>query len=146
LADGRSASFAVRILEANLIDLPHPERQETVEKLGVAKTLDATLAKLGEELVAEAAASAPVRAMHAAMTKLAAVAVVDVPATAVDAEIQRAWRLSEGEACVALGLTVEEQQEALKLWLNDAAVRADATDRLKAWAALKSVVESDKLT
>jgi FKBP-type peptidyl-prolyl cis-trans isomerase (trigger factor) len=146
LEDGRAASFAVRIVEASAVELPHPERQATVDALGIARTLEATLTRLGEELIAEAQASAPLAAMHAAMTKLASLAKVDVPATAVDAEIARVWRMSEGEACVALGLTVEEQQEAQKLWLNDAGVRADATDRLRAWAALKAVVVRDQLT
>jgi trigger factor len=146
LADGRAAAVAVRIHEAQRVEMPHPEAEATVALLGLAPTLEATLQKLGEELVQESIASSPLLAMREGMKKLAELAVIDVPPVAVDAEIQRAWRVAEGDACMALGLTVEEQQESLKLWLADAGIRDEALLRLKTWAALKAVAARDQLT
>ena len=142
LEDGRPATFAVRILDAQRVRMPDLEDPKS---LGIAPTLEATLEIVGKEIQAQAEEASPIAAMQAAMQKLAALAKVDVADSAVDAEIQRAWRAAEGDACLALGLTVEEQQEALKLWLADAAVREEATKRLKAWAALKTVAARDNL-
>jgi FKBP-type peptidyl-prolyl cis-trans isomerase (trigger factor) len=83
--------------------------------------------------------------MAAVMRALAEAAVVEVAKSAVDAEIVRVWKLSEGDACVALGLTVEEQGEARKHWTDNAEIREEATLRLKAWAGLKGVVARDGL-
>ncbi len=137
------AAMAVRVAAAQSVDMPDPEDPAS---LGVADTLEGTLEVVGRELLQEAEEATPLRAMNAVMKELATRAVVEVPSTAVDAEIQRVWRLAEGDACIALGLTVDEQQEALKLWLADAGVRAEATERLKSWAALKAVVANDALT
>jgi trigger factor len=143
---GKAAAFTVQIHEAQAIEMPHPESDETVALLALAPTLDGTLEQVALELAREAEDAAPLLAMAAVMRALAHAAVVDVPASAVDAEIVRTWKLAEGDACVALGLTVEEQGEALKHWQESAEIREEATLRLKAWAALKGVVRDEKLT
>lgn len=51
----------------------------------------------------------------------------------------------EGQALVEKGFDVEEQNEALKAWLDDPATRAECERRIAAGLVLRAIAERDKL-
>ncbi len=143
---GKSASFIVDIREAVEVKPLSADDPNFLAKANRGKTMDEVMHSLREELEVELARMMVVEGENLVLDTLVERAKVKVPKELVDEEIKRHWGQVEGRELVERKFDVDEQNEALNLWLNDANTRADTERRLGVSLVLKAIGEKDKLS
>ncbi len=143
---GKSASFIVDLREATEVKPLSAEDPTFLARAGRGKTLDEVMHSLREELEVELARMMVVEGENLVLDELVKRAKVTVPKELVDEEIRRHWGQVEGKELVERKFDVDEQNEALNLWLADPPTRADVERRLQVSLVLKAIGERDKLS
>lgn len=141
----RPARFMVDVRAARQLTMPDLETPAGVKALGLGATLEASLDLLREGLEDALALDLQNEGREMVLDELVARSQVKVPGTLVDEEIRRRWGTAEGQAMVAKSFEVDEQREALQLWLDDPLTRAECERRLAVGLVLKAVAEQEKL-
>lgn len=142
---GKPVRFIVDLRAAREVKLPDTESKEFLARLGLGPDLEAVMDTLREELEQELADQLWAEAENLVLAELVARAKVQVPKALLEDEIRRRWAEVEGQALVEKGFDVEEQNEALKAWLDDPATRAECERRIAAGLVLRAIAERDKL-
>ena len=142
---GRPATFVVDLIAAREVRMPDTDSDEFLRELGRGDTHEAVMDSIADELLEEQADMLWLEAQHLVLDQLASRIQVEIPQSLIDEEIRRRWAAAEGEAVAEKEFSVEEQQEALGLWMKDPATRAEVERRLRGSLALKAVAERDRL-
>ncbi len=142
---GLPATFVVDLVAAREVRMPDTDSDEFLRQLGRGDTHEAVMDSIADELLEEQADMLWLEAQNLVLDQLASRIQVDIPQTLIDEEIRRRWAAAEGEAVAEKEFSVEEQQEALGLWLKDPSTRAEVERRLRGSLALKAVAERDRL-
>jgi trigger factor len=142
---GKPARFMVDVRAAREVTLPDLDTPAGVAALGLGKTLDEAVDAIREELEDELAYQLTLEGQDLVLDELVKRAGVQVPATLVDEEVRRRWGDAEGRVMVQKEFDVDEQREALQLWLEDPATRGECERRLAIGLVLKAVAEKEKL-
>ena len=142
---GQPATFVVDLIAAREVRMPDTDSDEFLRQLGRGDTHQAVMDSLADELLEEQADLLWLEAQHLVLEQLASRIEVELPRSLIDEEIRRRWAAAEGEAVAEKEFSVEEQQEALGLWMKDPDTRAEVERRLRAGLALKAVAERDRL-
>ncbi|QSQ24114.1 peptidylprolyl isomerase [Pyxidicoccus parkwayensis] len=143
---GKPVRFLVDIRAARELTLPDEESPAFLKQLGLGDSLDAVMTALQEELENELSDNLWVQAQELVLDEVARRTEVEVPRKLVDEEIRRRWATAEGFGMVERGFSVEEQEEAVQGWLQDASTREQAEHRIRVGLGLKAIAEQDKLT
>jgi trigger factor len=143
---GKPVRFIVDVRAARQVTMPDTESAVFFAKLGLGTDLDAVMDAVREELEQELADELWVDAERLVLDELVARAKVQVPKALLDDEIRRRWADAEGRALVEKGFTVDEQNEALKVWLDDVPTRAECERRIAVGLVLRAIAERDQLT
>ena len=142
---GMPATFVVDLIAAREVRMPDTDSDEFLRELGRGDTHEAVMDSIADELLEEQADLLWLEAQHLVLDQLASRLEVELPQSLIDDEIRRRWAAAEGEAVAEKEFSVEEQQEALGLWMKDPGTRAEVERRLRAALALKAVAERDRL-
>jgi trigger factor len=142
---GLPASFVVDLIAAREVKVPDTDSDEVLSQFGRGNTMEEVMDSLAEQLLEEQADMLWLEAQNMVLDQLASRIEVEIPQSLVDEEIRRRWAAAEGEAVAEKEFSVEEQREALDLWLKDPGTRAEVERRLRVSLALKAVAERDKL-
>jgi len=142
---GKPVRFIVDIRAAREVKLPDTESKEFLARLGLGPDLETVMDAIREELEQELADSLWSEAENLVLDELVARAKVQVPKALLEDEIRRRWAEVEGKVLVEKGFDVEEQNEALKAWLDDPPTRAECERRIASGLVLRAIAERDKL-
>lgn len=142
---GKPVRFIVDVRGGREVKLPDTESKEFLARLGLGPDLEKVMDALREELEQELADQLWTEAENLVLAELVARAKVQVPKALLEDEIRRRWADVEGRGLVEKGFDVEEQNEALKTWLDDPPTRAECERRIAAGLVLRAVAERDKL-
>ena len=143
---GKTASFVVDIRDAVEVKPLSADDPTFLAKAGRGATVDALMHSLREEIEVEIAQVMVVEGEQMVLDELVKRAKVTVPKDLVDQEIKRHWAQVEGKELVERKFDVDEQNEALNVWLADGATRADVERRLQVSLVLKAIGDQNKLS
>lgn len=143
---GKLASFIVDIREANEVKPLSADDPSFLAKAGKGASVDDLMHNLREDIEVELARVMVVEGEQLVLDELVKRAQVTVPKDLVDQEIKRHWAQVEGKELVERKFDVDEQNEAMNIWLNDGPTRADAERRLQVSLVLKAIGDAKKLS
>jgi trigger factor len=143
---GRQAQFIVDIRDANEVKPLSADDPTFLAKAGRGANVDDLMHSLREDIEVELARVMVVEGEQLVLDELVKRAKVTVPKDLVDQEIKRHWAQVEGKELVDRKFDVDEQNEAMNLWLADKGTRADAERRLQVSLVLKAIGDAKKLS
>jgi trigger factor len=143
---GLPARIQVTVRRAFQLTLPDPESPATLMRMGGGATLAEIMAKLREDLDAEAGNRLMIEAQHKVLDELAVRVDMVLPAALIDDEVRLEWDKTEGQILIGQGFTTSQLQKALGVWLEDQVLRSDAERRLRISLALNAISERYDVT
>lgn len=140
--------FVVDLKAAASLKFPTPNTPETLQRIGLGKTLDETYGKLARELGEERSGLMLSKGMNMALDAIADRVAAQVDEAHIDAEIRSQWSKTEGRFLTDKGLSRQDLDEALEGWLRDSETRETARQRIKIAMAVLAYArqESDDIT
>jgi trigger factor len=142
---GKVAIFSVRILKACELHFYEPETRDFLERVNLGNTVDKVFETLANEWNEEQRVKQWSQALSRVLGELATRAKVTVEDSIVDREIRRKWQMIEGGLMARLGLPMEQQNLALKAWLDDVDMRTEIKRQIANAAVLRAVAVKENL-
>jgi FKBP-type peptidyl-prolyl cis-trans isomerase (trigger factor) len=145
---GKPVDVTVVVHAAQALTFPEGGIEAAFATLELGPTFAATLEALYRELATERVEDAVGRRTARVLEAFAQRWSEHVPATLLDAELEKSWAKAEGAAMVEVGLPPDVQRQALAQFRADPATRADVEGHLRLELALRALGEADppKLT
>ncbi|WP_224361026.1 FKBP-type peptidyl-prolyl cis-trans isomerase [Hyalangium versicolor] len=142
---GATARFLVDVHAAEELQLPDPESEEFLQRLGRGETLDAVMESLMDELADERADELWLEAQELVIDEIVRRTEMEVSPELVNEEIYRRWNEAEAPLLRAKNFSPDELQDALEGWLKDPSTRVQAERDLRASVAFRAIIERDGL-
>lgn len=143
LLRGEIASFDVVVRAASEVRMLDPEADGFIQALDRGPTLPDVMSSLMEDLESEHQAAATAAAREAALDQLAARAPVAIPDALIDHELSRRWAAHEAALLLERDVSETQLEGALRGWLDNETLRADARRRLHIGLVLGAVARRD---
>jgi FKBP-type peptidyl-prolyl cis-trans isomerase (trigger factor) len=143
---GETVAVTAVVHRAAEVTLPEGGAEAAFASLGLGDTFDATLIALMQELALERLDEAEGAWSQAVLEAFAKRWTGEVPASLLDAEVERAWARTEGTLMREAGLSADVQQQSLAQWKADPETRGQLEARLRLELALRALGDAEPPT